>query len=265
MPLRPEHASTVKIKGFQGLSMGLDWKKRMASVIFTGGCNFRCPYCHNRDLVVNNDRLEDLSYEDGVKPELLKYKHWTDSVVITGGEPTIHAGLPALVRDLKESGFNVKLDTNGSNPYALKYLTSKGLLDYIAMDIKDMPDDYDRYTRGAIPAKTILESINHIISCGVDHEFRTTILPRFHEEKDIAAISRYLRAAGAMAYFLQNFRAVNTLDPALMDKASFPSETFDILRLRYAYADGAGAGTGIDTEREGQDIKYAAVVRGCGG
>lgn len=259
----PEYESTVKIKGFQSLSMGLDWKKRMASVIFTGGCNFRCAYCHNRDLVVNNEKLEDLSYEHQIKPELLKFKHWTDNVVITGGEPTIHNGLPALVRDLKESGFNVKLDTNGSNPHILRNLTSKGLLDHIAMDIKGVLDDYSRYTRGVVPASTIHESIDHIISSGIDHEFRTTIMPRFHGEKDMAAISGYLRHAGARAYYLQNFRPVNTLDPALMDKTSFMPESFDIFRARYEFTDGARMGISAGVEE--RDIEFTAVALGCGG
>lgn len=136
-------AEKVPIKGFIETSF-IDWKGHLSSVIFTGGCNFRCPYCHNSDLVLRPNELEDIPLDYIIK-RLKKFKKWVNHIVITGGEPTIHKGLLELIEEIKSLGFNIKLDTNGSNPEMLKELAKRDLLNYIAMDIKGPLDRYSRW------------------------------------------------------------------------------------------------------------------------
>ncbi len=132
------------IKGFLETSF-VDWKGHLASVLFLGGCNFRCPFCHNRDLVLNPGGFEDVPLEY-VVATIRKYRaHWIDKIVITGGEPTIHKNLFALIGLLKNEGMSIKLDTNGSNPSVVKGLVNDGLIDCIAMDVKGPLDRYSRW------------------------------------------------------------------------------------------------------------------------
>ena len=136
-------AHNPPVKGFIETSF-LDWKECLSSVIFLGGCNFRCPYCHNKELVLNHAAMEDIPMEY-IIASLRKYKKWVDRVVITGGEPTINMSLFGLIGQLKSEKMHIKLDTNGSNPQILKGLVNDGLIDYVAMDVKGPIDRYSRW------------------------------------------------------------------------------------------------------------------------
>jgi len=233
MPRFHKNADRVKFKGLVELSLS-DWDKRMCSVLFTGGCNFRCPYCHNRDLVLNPGSLGDMDY-GSIKPYFEGKRLWVDNITISGGEPTLHDGVKAVVADLKMSGFNVKIDTNGSNPEYLGYLIDNNLVDHVAMDLKGPlgAGRYKEFCGVDVPESTITESILRIVQSGVAHQFRTTIVPEMHTEEDIKETSLMLNDVGARCYRLQNFRPVNTLDPSYLEKRGFSQDYFSLLKTKY--------------------------------
>ncbi|MDD7740917.1 MAG: anaerobic ribonucleoside-triphosphate reductase activating protein [Fusicatenibacter sp.] len=193
----------MKIHGFQKLTL-LDYPGKVACTVFTGGCNFRCPFCHNGNLV-QYPQLEPLIDEEEVFFVLNKRKGILDGVCVTGGEPTLDEGLTSFVRKVKEMGFLVKLDTNGYRPEVLKSLVKQGLLDYVAMDIKNAPARYGE-TAGvtSIDLLKINESVEFLKSGAVDYEFRTTVTRELHGKAEFEAIGKWL--AGAKRYFLQNYR-----------------------------------------------------------
>lgn len=191
----------MDIQGLQKLTL-LDWPGRVACTIFLGGCDFRCPFCHNRDLVTGPlpaamDSGELLAF-------LAKRKGLLDGVCVTGGEPLLRPGLEALLEEIKALGFPIKLDTNGSHPQLLARLWSLGLVDYAAMDIKNSPERYGE-TAGVpgLDLGPIRESVSWLLEGHVDYEFRTTVVREFHTAEDIRAIGRWVQ--GASRYFLQNF------------------------------------------------------------
>lgn len=199
------------IKGFIETSF-VDWKGCLASVLFVGGCNFRCPFCHNRDLVLNPGGFENVPLEY-VVATIRKYRaHWVDKIVVTGGEPTVHENLSSLIRLLKKEGMSVKLDTNGSNPAAVKGLVREGLIDCIAMDVKGPLDRYSRWCGSEVNDQNIRESIEFIIESGVDHYFRMTVVPFLHQEDDVYTVAAELR--GSKDFIVQTFRPDITLNPA---------------------------------------------------
>ena len=192
----------MQIHGFQKMTM-LDYPEKVACTLFTAGCNFRCPFCHNALLVTEIDHggaydfAEILSY-------LKKRRGILDGVAITGGEPLMNRDIADLLRQIKDLGYAVKADTNGSYPERLKEIVGEGLVDYIAMDIKNAKEKYA--TTAGLPAldlAPIEESVRFLLSGAVDFEFRTTVVKEFHTEADIAAIAEWI--AGAPRYFLQNF------------------------------------------------------------
>ena len=183
----------IEIGGFQKQSF-IDYPKKISSIIFTIGCNFRCPYCHNSNLlyaekIKNISELKILSY-------LQNNKKYIDGVVITGGEPTLHGDLPEFIAKVKSFGYSVKLDTNGTNPEMLRKLIKEGLLDFIAMDIK-APLEFQKYnkaTGGMLTEKlfeNVKKSIHIIINSGVDYEFRTTLVPTILAKKDVVKICSF--------------------------------------------------------------------------
>lgn len=187
--------------GFQKLTL-LDFPGKVACTVFTKGCNFYCPFCHNANLV-------DLGEEQNIsEEEVLSYLNKRigilEGICITGGEPLLHPDLPDFIRKVKELGYHVKLDTNGSFPKQLKNLVNAGLIDYVAMDIKNSLDKYPQ-TAGCETLNTDLinESIDFLMSNVVDYEFRTTVVEELHTISDIQSIGK--RLAGASKYFLQNF------------------------------------------------------------
>lgn len=191
------------IKGLQKTTL-IDYPDKIACTIFFAGCNFRCGHCYNADLVFNSKNLKEIKEEE-ILDFLKKRKKWLDGIVISGGEPTISKALPAILKKIKEKGFLVKLDTNGSKPEVLRELIKEGLVDYVAMDIK-APLEKEKYkkatgTFGDI--NKIKKSIKILMESNKDYEFRTTVVPRIHEEKDMAEIAKQIK--GAKKYVLQQF------------------------------------------------------------
>ena len=214
-----------EIKGFIETSF-LDWPGYVSSVLFLGGCNFRCPFCHNHPLVTRPGKLPNLDLDD-ILIRLGRFQDWIDGVTITGGEPTLHTGLPQLISKFKENGFQVKLDTNGSRPDVLDALFKDRLIDAISMDLKG-PLDSARYSRCAgvkIDVDVIERSLDLIEGSGVDYEFRTTVVPTLHGEDEI--LSMAMRLKGCRAWRLQNFRAQNVLAPSLREVKPYSPERIE--------------------------------------
>ncbi|CBK75597.1 anaerobic ribonucleoside-triphosphate reductase activating protein [Butyrivibrio fibrisolvens 16/4] len=191
------------ILGLQKTTL-LDYPGKVASTIFTGGCNFKCPYCHNRDLVM--PPADVLAYsKDEIFDHLNKKKKILDGVCITGGEPTLHKDLPDFISEIKDLGLLVKLDTNGTNPQMLKSLVNDGLLDYVAMDIKHSKAKYNSIANMIkFDLSAIEESVSFLKENSVEYEFRTTIMKECHTEDDIIEIGKWI--SGAYAYYLQSYR-----------------------------------------------------------
>jgi pyruvate formate lyase activating enzyme len=212
----------VDLKGWQRTSL-IDYPGHIATVLFTGGCNLRCPMCHNADLVLNPQALPTLP-EDELLAFLAQREGLVDGVVITGGEPTLQADLSSFVVRLRESGLDVKLDTNGYRPEVLERLLQSGLVDYVAMDVKAPPEKLPLLTgRADADHGRIGRSIELLRCSRVSYEFRTTVVPGMLNGADIEAVARWI--AGADRYVLQQFRPVNTLDPALETVSPYPTET----------------------------------------
>lgn len=186
----------------------LDYPGHVAAALFIGGCNFRCPYCHNRDIVLQSKSLTPFAEED-VFALLHKRRKILSGVCITGGEPTLYTDLPDLIKRIKKLGYLVKLDTNGTNPQMLQNLLQARLIDYCAMDIKNAPDKYKitagfEESRAKFDLTAIDESVQILThQLLIPYEFRTTVVKELHDETDLAAISRWI--AGADAYFLQSY------------------------------------------------------------
>lgn len=194
---------SIPIKGWQKNSL-IDYSPYTASVIFLGGCSFRCDYCHNPDLVLNFDKIPDIDANE-IIDYLKSKKQWIDGVCITGGEPTIHKDLPLFISELKKIGMKVKLDTNGTNPSMIKELIDKKLIDYIAMDIKTILEDYEKVAAVHVDKEKIKESVSIIKNSSIDYEFRTTAIPGIVGKKEIFLIGRWLE--GAERFCIQQFRA----------------------------------------------------------
>ncbi|OYD17497.1 anaerobic ribonucleoside-triphosphate reductase activating protein [candidate division WOR-3 bacterium JGI_Cruoil_03_44_89] len=201
------------IKGLQRVSI-VDFPKRICVVVFTGGCNFRCPYCHNPELVVGWEKLPTIRNAEVVS-FLESRRGLLDGVCITGGEPTIHKRLPDFIERVKEKGFEVKLDTNGTNPAMVGELIKNGLLDYIAMDVKATPQKYDLATGVSVNIKDIKKSIKVIMNGGIDYEFRTTVFPDFLSIEDANKIGEWLK--GASKYVFQRPRKLKMLQDVFKD------------------------------------------------
>ncbi|MDI3538525.1 MAG: pyruvate formate lyase activating enzyme [Bacillota bacterium] len=207
------------VKGVQPVSL-VDYPGHICSTVFFGGCNFRCPFCHNAGLVERADTLPDENLED-VLAFLTERRHLVPAVCITGGEPTLAPELTGFIRRLKRAGLLVKLDTNGTRPEVLRALLAERLLDYVAMDVKAPPDKYGLLTGRPVDLEAIHRSINLIRTAAPAYEFRTTVVPELLTEKDILDIGREL--AGSDKYVLQPFRPAHPLiDPQLELAAPCP-------------------------------------------
>lgn len=187
----------------------IDYPGKISCVLFTTGCNFACPYCHNPDLAKDNPPL--LLEETEIFDFLAGRKDFLEGVVITGGEPTIHDDIEFVCNEIKKIGYPVKLDTNGSNPQIIKNLIDKGLVDYIAMDVKTDPALYYFFVKYGCEPADILSSIEIIMNSGIDYEFRTTCVKPFISRTIIEKISGIIK--GANLYVIQNFQKKNVLDP----------------------------------------------------
>ena len=184
----------MKISGLQKLTL-LDFPGRVACTVFLGGCNLRCPFCHNSQLLGGD--AEELMDSGTLLDFLRKRQGVLDGVCITGGEPTLHADLPELLRSIRALGYAIKLDTNGTNPQLLRRLIDEGLVDYVAMDVKNGPDHYAE-TVGieGFSLAAIEESIRILLEDKADYELRTTVVLPLHSEDSIAAMSAWLTALG---------------------------------------------------------------------
>ena len=193
---------SIRFYGLQKLTL-LDYPGNMAATVFTGGCNFRCPFCHNRSLVFLNENDSEIANED-IFDFLKSRNKILDGICITGGEPLLHKGITAFIKRVRDLGLKVKLDTNGSNFEALRRLIDEKLVDYVAMDIKNSPEKY-AMTIGLenYDLSEIEKSKNYLLENHVDYEFRTTIVREFHEPEDLRKIGEWIR--GAKHYYLQNF------------------------------------------------------------
>ena len=191
------------IHGLQKLTL-LDYPGHTACTVFTARCNWRCPFCHNASLVLRPEEQPVIDQEEFFA-FLKKRRGLLDGVAVTGGEPTLNRDLPDFLRRVKEQGFETKLDTNGTNPAMLREILSAGLADYVAMDIKAGRDNYPAVTGTVRPGlAAVEESVELLKACGVEHEFRTTVVRELHSEADFADIGRWLR--GEERYFLQAFK-----------------------------------------------------------
>jgi len=208
------------IKGFQKLSL-IEYPGKLSAIVFVGKCDFRCHFCYNIDLVKNYKKLPDIS-EKKILRFLKTRKGLLDAVAITGGEPTLHKGLPEFMKKIKDLGFLVMLETNGSRPKMIKQLIDKELIDYIAMDIKATLEKCDEVAGVKVDKKKIQESIDIIRNSGIDYEFRTTVVPKYFKKKDVLAIGKWLK--GSKSYYLQQFRPENTLDKTLENVEPYPPE-----------------------------------------
>ena len=189
----------MNIQGFQKMTL-LDFPGKIACTVFTGGCNLRCPFCHNAGLVLSPTAGADMERE--VLEYVTKRKNLLDGVCITGGEPLLQPDLAAFIARIKDLGLAVKLDTNGSMPSKLRELLETGTVDYVAMDIKSSPAHYARAVGFEINVAPFLESIDILKQSGISHEFRTTAVKGIHEAKDFEEIATLV---GDSPYFIQRF------------------------------------------------------------
>ncbi|MBQ8952794.1 MAG: anaerobic ribonucleoside-triphosphate reductase activating protein [Clostridia bacterium] len=191
----------MKIHGLQKMTL-LDFPGRVACTVFLGGCDFRCPFCHNFELV--DGSAEPVMDEEEFFSFLEKRRGLLDGVAVTGGEPCLRPDLPDFLRRIKNMGYAVKLDTNGTHPALLRAILEEGLADYVAMDIKNSPEKYAR-TVGlkTVDIGLIRESARLLMESGTDYELRTTVVDELHEAADFEAIGAWI--AGARHYFLQVF------------------------------------------------------------
>jgi pyruvate formate lyase activating enzyme len=212
----------MQIKGLVKTSI-VDYPGKVATVLFVGGCNFRCPYCYNVDLVLRPETLPDIEVGE-VLGLLAERQGLVDGVVVTGGEPTLQADLDFL-GEVKALGLAVKLDTNGYHPHSLQRLLQERLLDYLAMDVKAPVGKYSLVAGRRVDAKRIEDSIQLVLSSEIEHEFRTTVVPGMVGVEDVGAIAQSI--AGARRYFLQQFRPSSTLAPQFTTRDPYPATVLE--------------------------------------
>lgn len=212
----------MRICGFNKTTL-LDYPGKVASTIFLGGCNFRCPFCQNSVLVLEPGQQPDYSQEE-ILAFLKKRKGILDGVCISGGEPTLAQGLEEFLYKIKELDYAVKLDTNGSRPETVKELAEKKLIDKVAMDIKACPDNYHTLTGISRPdMDKICETVEFLLHGNLDYEFRTTVVRELHTRKDFEEIGGWLE--GAKEYYLQAYK-----DSEGVLKPGFGSYTLEELK-----------------------------------
>jgi pyruvate formate lyase activating enzyme len=233
MTLNPHNPvkSTKKIPAIKAFiqTSFLDWRSQICSVVFLGRCNFRCPYCHNRDLVLWPQKLSNLRIQD-IRDCISSYEGWLDGVVISGGEPCLNPDLPHLIDEFRNLGLKIKLDTNGSRPELLKQIIRDGLIDYVAMDFKAPLNEfsYRRCTGVWTDVKAIGKSLDLLLKGNVDYEFRVTICPGLLDLEDIKYMGE--RIEGAKRFVLQNFVPQNTLDASMSELVPYNMEKLEKMK-----------------------------------
>ncbi len=221
----------MMLAGFQKMTL-IDYPGKIAATVFTAGCNFRCPFCHNPELVELSP--ETLALFHGRDKEffifLEKRKGILDGICITGGEPTVQRDIIPFMRKIKDMGFLVKLDSNGTRPEVLEEVFREGLADYVAMDIKNGANRYEETTNAPVSMENIRKSVKLIMESGISYEFRTTVVPGIHTEADFDGIAELIE--GAEVYYLQEFRDVKVLDPRLVAVAKGKTVDLENIALR---------------------------------
>jgi pyruvate formate lyase activating enzyme len=219
--------------GIQSFST-IDDNNHLSLILFTGGCNFRCHYCYNKDFVFK-EKIKFLPIEK-IKTLLKKRQNLTESVVICGGEPTLHENLLQWCKYIKSLGFRVKLDTNGTNPKILKELIENKLIDFISIDYKAPIDKYKQITQKKLNTLRFFFSIKFIVNSGIDYEFRTTIHSEFLTFKDIKQMILELKEFGVKNYFLQNFLENTKTITDIKTSNKFKSQNKELLNeLKYNF------------------------------
>ena len=223
----------MNIQGFQKLTL-LDFPGKMACTVFTAGCNLRCPFCHNSRLVIDPEKTSEYS-DDEILSYLKKRQGILDGVAITGGEPLLQPDIDEFIIKVRELGFAVKLDTNGTFPDRLKDLVERGLLDYVAMDVKNSPSGYPETVGiGGYDISKIQESISFLIENKVDYEFRTTVVREFHSVFEIDGIGKMIK--GAKRHYLQAF--VDSGELIGFDLSAVPKEEMlEMQKIMQKYVD----------------------------
>ena len=207
----------MKIHGLQKMTL-LDFPGRVACTVFLGGCDLRCPYCHNYELATG--KVPPVMDEEELFAFLAKRKGLLDGVAITGGEPCLHRDLPDFIAHIRELGYPVKLDTNGTHPAVLREILERGLVDYVAMDIKNCPEkyavtaglagpDFEKLNLPPLDLAPIRESVELLKKSGIEYEFRTTVVDELHEVPDFEEIGKWIE--GARHYYLQCFTDRDTV------------------------------------------------------
>ena len=219
----------MNIQGYQKMTL-LDYPGKVACTVFTGGCNLRCPFCHNAEIVLNPGQKADM--EDEVLSYLKKRRGMIDGVCITGGEPLLQTDLSEFIGKVKDLGYLVKLDTNGSMPDRLDEILRKNMIDYVAMDVKSSPEGYAQATGCGIDFENFRKSIDIIKKSGIEHEFRTTIVKGLHTPEQIEKAAQLL--SGEKRYFLQTFKDSGSLLGSGCSEFN-PEETEKILKAVQKY------------------------------
>lgn len=224
--------SIIRIRGMIPVSM-LDWEGKLSTVLFTGGCNLKCPFCQNPELVLESDLLPEICWEEIEKHLNLK-SSWLDGVVITGGEPTINHGLDLFLSKLKKKGYPVKLDTNGTRPQVLRQLINNNLIDAVAMDVKTSFEKYNEAVGKEIDIECIKESIDLLVEKEraelISAEFRTTVVPSYVTQEDLLYIASYLKIKGGSNYTLQQFSPNKVIDLRMRQVKPYSPELLKIFR-----------------------------------
>jgi len=216
----------IRIAGLQKMTL-MDYPGKVGAAVFLAGCNFHCGFCHNPEIVEFKPDLPLISEQEFFN-FLQARRGLLDGVVISGGEPLIHPELPEFLQKIKALGYAIKLDTNGLNYALLKQILSQNIVDYIAMDIKASLGNYTKVTNTRADFDNILASIKAIMASGIDYEFRTTVMPRFHDAQEMEKIGQMI--SGARKYYLQNFRNHKTLDPSFKEDNCFTERELENLK-----------------------------------
>ena len=218
----------IGIGGLQKTTL-VDYPGQVAATVFLTGCNFRCPFCYSSELVLPEKIKKQPKISEKELFDFLGGRRGLlEGIVICGGEPTCNEDLPEFIKKIKEMGFLVKLDTNGSNPRMLKNLVDERLVDYVAMDIKAPKRKYQEVAGVKINIKDIEESIRILKEGTVDYEFRTTVVPTLHSREDIIEIAKWI--GSAKRFFLQNFRPEKTINPRFEKVKPYSKEFLEELR-----------------------------------
>jgi len=224
----------MRIKGFQGTSL-LDFPGRIASLIFFGGCNLCCPFCHNPTLVLDPEQYPDFPLED-LLAELAERRTFIDGVVVSGGEPTLDRDLPLLLREVKALGLAVKLDSNGLAPAVLEQLVAEDLVDYLALDLKTAPERYGELHRAPVDPAALRRSIALLVASAVPYEIRTTCVPGLVEKADFPPMGEAI--AGARHWVLQQYIPRYALAESWRALAPHPPERLaEFARIAEGYAE----------------------------